>query len=111
MVCIWCGVVLTCVSMPPPLPTYRYTMCCDDVCGYAHVYHSLLHSPHTDTQCAVMMCVDMPLTLSLTSHAHAHAHGSLTYEHIHRQNCLGEYGVKVAVQKLEKIDNSRLQDM
>ena len=32
-------------------------------------------------------------------------------EHIHRQNCLEDYGVKVAVQKLEKIDNSRLQDM
>ena len=32
-------------------------------------------------------------------------------EHIHGQNCLEDYGVKVAVQKLKNIDNSRLQDM
>ena len=32
-------------------------------------------------------------------------------EHIHRKNCLKNYGVKVTVQKLEKIDNFRLQDM
>jgi len=32
-------------------------------------------------------------------------------DHIHRQNCLEDYGVKLAVQKLQKIDNSGLQDM
>ena len=34
-----------------------------------------------------------------------------TRYNIHRQNCLEDSGVKVAVEKLEKIDSSRLQDM
>ena len=59
-----------------------------------------------------MCCDDVPLHLSFSLTSHAHAHGSLTYEYnIHRQNCLEDYGVKVAVEKLEKIDSSRLQDM
>ena len=32
-------------------------------------------------------------------------------DHIHRQNCLEDYEMKLAVQKLQKIDNSGLQDM
>ena len=76
-----------------------------DLCGCAHMYHCLLHSPHTDTQCAVMMCADVPLTLELSP--------DITCTHPFRfsHNCLEDYCVKVAVQKLEKIDNSRLQDV
>ena len=29
----WCVRMCSYVSLPPPLPTYRNTMCCDDVCG------------------------------------------------------------------------------
>ena len=38
-------------------------------------------------------------------------HNIMFSDYIHRQNCLDEYGIKLAVQKLEKIDNSSLQEM
>ena len=37
------------------------------------------------------------------------AHGSLLYMHSYTQNCLEDYAIKVAVQKIEEIDNSRPQ--
>lgn len=30
-------------------------------------------------------------------------------EHVHRQNCLDKFGVRIAIQKLEKINHPRLQ--
>ena len=54
----------------------------------SHMYHCLLHSPHTGTQCAVMMCAFVPLTLKLFPDiTHTHTHPWIS------------------------IDNSRLQDM
>ena len=53
----------------------------------------------------------LPPLLPLTKFKTPSDKSLFSTEHIHRQNCLEDYGVKVAVQKLEKIDNSRLQDM
>ena len=76
------------------------------------MYHCLLHSPHTGTQCTVMMCADVALTLELSPDITRTHPFRFSYQYnIHRQNSLEDYCVKVAVQKLEKIDNSRLQDV
>ena len=45
------------------------------------------------------MCSYVPMTLEFSLISHTHR--SLTYEHIHRQNCLEDCGVKLAVQKLD----------